>query len=302
MATPPRLARSMILFSRSTGSPVTLGGRTGAPRSDTNTTAFRPGSGATPRTAYSSAPRTPLISRSPRNSSWNENPPSLEPARGTQRDALDGRGEQPAVARELLQGAASAGRPQDRDEIARRHHRVEIARQHLARAYDRRQVTLQVVDHDRQDAGRALRYGEAGTTRHGVWRRRCRGWRGGRRRAGGGHVRRLADRLALAALDDLEVGGRQVGDVATLVVGDNGVERRETDAGAERGLVAGRLRRRRWAPGRAVSPGVAGRPRPRGPSPSTRRTRSRRACISALRSRPTATPADPGPCPTAARR
>ena len=170
-------------------------------------------------------------------------------------DALDGRLEQPAIGGELLQRAGAARGPDDRDEIARPELPVDVAVQHgphVDRAAERH---AQVVDDDRHHAAGLLARRQPRP--RPAWRapaqparprpRRVRGR--GAIRANGVDVRHLADRLALAALDHLEVGGRQVRDVTPLAIGDHRVERREAGPGAEGRLAAGRLRVRRLGAG-----------------------------------------------------
>ena len=223
--------------------------------------------------------------------------------------AIDGRVQQPAVGRELLQRADAAGGPDDRHEVARRDLPVDVARQH--RPHVDRALERQAADRRRRSPARGAGPLDA-TAAAGERPRRCRR----RSRPSRGVARRLRRRggapayvtgrrtytawrtvCALAALDDLEVGGLQVGDVMPLVVGDHRVERGETDTGAERGLVRRRSLGRTWRRQLVRRGSTLGRRQP------ARRTRCHdRRCISALRSRPTATPAGRGPCPTAAPR
>jgi hypothetical protein len=148
------------------------------------------------------------------------------------------------VGRELLEVARAAPGAHDRDQLARREPLVDQPVQRPARLHVALEGQREIVDHDRHRARLRARR-QHGRSARRTGRSRCRRALG----APGAHVAEVRDRALLPVLRDLEVVGREVDDLAPLLVGHDRVDLHELDADGhderralDRGLRQGRRR------------------------------------------------------------
>ena len=160
--------------------------------------------------------------------------------------------QQALVGRELLQRTDAAGRPNDRDEVARLDLRVDVLVDGIAHVEHALEREAEIVDDERDRArdlvGRGP--GRPQRARRGRLRPRLRGAfaaAGGRRPRSGqrlglilcADVERLLERLVSAADGDVEVVARQIRDQLSVTIRHDGIDGDEMRGRAKDGRILG---------------------------------------------------------------
>ena len=148
-------------------------------------------------------------------------------------DAVDGRMQQAAVGGELLEGAETGPGAQDGHEVAGLHLLIDEAREQQPHAHDALEGQREIVHHEGEGTPHGL--ATQGRPRRG----RREGAGGRRRRLARAKVRAERDLLPLAVLEDLEVSGPEVGDVAALLVCHHRIHLDDLEADADHGSHCG---------------------------------------------------------------